>query len=158
MVDNKPSHAPRAVIALCRCSHSPCNLIIERWIHKLSGGAVEQIKFDEMDYFAIRYGVTANITAFHAVARGSIPRIGALFFLPLRLVHCAKGTLSNSNIPTPRVLFCGQGARSVNRNVYYQRLPYTCRYRGAGHDETAGATSVWGASARSTFIRGATSK
>ena len=24
----------------------------------------------------IRYGVTANITAFHAVARGSIPRIG----------------------------------------------------------------------------------
>ena len=26
----------------------------------------------------VRYGVTANITAFHAVARGSIPRIGAL--------------------------------------------------------------------------------
>ena len=24
----------------------------------------------------IRYGVTANITAFHAVARGSIPRTG----------------------------------------------------------------------------------
>ena len=27
----------------------------------------------------IRYGVTANITAFHAVARGSIPRIGTCF-------------------------------------------------------------------------------
>ena len=26
--------------------------------------------------FVIRYGVTANITAFHAVARGSIPRTG----------------------------------------------------------------------------------
>lgn len=29
----------------------------------------------------IRYGVTANITAFHAVARGSIPRIGAYFLI-----------------------------------------------------------------------------
>ena len=26
--------------------------------------------------FVVRYGVTANITAFHAVARGSIPRTG----------------------------------------------------------------------------------
>lgn len=28
----------------------------------------------------VRYGVTANITAFHAVARGSIPRIGVFLF------------------------------------------------------------------------------
>ena len=31
--------------------------------------------------FNIRYGVTANIAAFHAAARGSIPRIGVSFFL-----------------------------------------------------------------------------
>ena len=30
----------------------------------------------ESNSFNIRYGVTANITAFHAVARGSTPRIG----------------------------------------------------------------------------------
>lgn len=30
----------------------------------------------------VRYGVTANITAFHAVARGSIPRIGVFLFPP----------------------------------------------------------------------------
>ena len=29
---------------------------------------------------SIRYGVTANIAAFHAAARGSIPRIGVPFF------------------------------------------------------------------------------
>ena len=33
----------------------------------------------------IRYGVTANIAAFHAAARGSIPRIGIQFFLVLLL-------------------------------------------------------------------------
>ena len=30
----------------------------------------------------LRYGVTANIIAFHAIARGSIPRIGG-FLLPV---------------------------------------------------------------------------
>ena len=32
-------------------------------------------------FSSIRYGVTANIAAFHAAARGSIPRIGEAFFL-----------------------------------------------------------------------------
>ena len=38
----------------------------------------------------VRYGVTANIAAFHtrqsAAARGSIPRIGVLFFPLLHLI------------------------------------------------------------------------
>ena len=33
----------------------------------------------DMHRFSVRYGVTANITAFHAVARGSTPRIGNFF-------------------------------------------------------------------------------
>ena len=37
--------------------------------------------------YHLRYGVTANITAFHAVARGSIPRTGSLFLLDLRPVR-----------------------------------------------------------------------
>ena len=47
----------------------------------------------------IRYGVTANITAFHAVARGSIPRVGTFYshlIETLRLPVCIFSHLSKA--------------------------------------------------------------
>ena len=43
----------------------------------------------KLDQLSIRYGVTANIAAFHAAARGSIPRIGVPFcsFVPRKRGH-----------------------------------------------------------------------
>ena len=59
----------------------------------------------------VRYGVTANITAFHAVARGSIPRTGICFkrqkFFLLKLllenVCCLYVTFKyNCSLITPK--------------------------------------------------------
>ena len=43
----------------------------------------------------VRYGVTANITAFHAVARGSIPRIGVL---GVEYAHFPRQTLAATGL------------------------------------------------------------
>ena len=49
----------------------------------------------------IRYGVVANIIAFHAIARGSIPRIGITFltdFIVFQQVHLKVETEAKSSI------------------------------------------------------------
>ncbi len=54
-----------------------------------------------LSYERLRYGVTANITAFHAVARGSIPRIGSsvyngfLFFTSLQRHRASNNASAN---------------------------------------------------------------
>ena len=67
--------------------------------HPLTNVYVTEVKF-----VSIRYGVTANIAAFHAAARGSIPRIGVLFF-PLR-------------IPLPLTTYPISGGWATEENPY----------------------------------------
>lgn len=58
----------------------------------------------------VRYGVTANITAFHAVARGSIPRIGVFLFPP------ASETLNVDSIAQRTIMRTTQNAARVPPN------------------------------------------
>ena len=63
----------------------------------------------------IRYGVTANITAFHAVARGSIPRIGTTSFcLPRdphgRLIRAFSTEPNFADLSSARHLECSPRA------------------------------------------------
>ncbi len=61
---------------------------------------------------AVGYGVTANITASHAVARGSIPRIRNLFY-----THCVERVLLVDTSFWDSCLVSLDGAKVATREV-----------------------------------------